>query len=157
MPRRDSDQGSRSADPAHLDRPSADSIARTKHAPYVVLATMPLSIATTRGTIDLCPMADWTHKVRDRLRERKLSYRAIAARLGVDPGAVGNWMIGKRTPTVENLTNLAKELGFTLSELMGDDAATSPIESQVLRTFRDMTPLQQEAALAFLTSITRPR
>jgi transcriptional regulator with XRE-family HTH domain len=100
-------------------------------------------------------MSHWALKVKDRLRERRLSYRAIAAKLGVDPGAVGNWMIGKRTPTVENLTNLAKELGFTLSELMGDDAATSPIEAQVLRTFRDMTPVQQEAALAFLTTITK--
>ena len=100
-------------------------------------------------------MSHWAAKVRDRLTERRMSYRALAARLNVDPGAVGNWMIGKRTPTVENLKNLAKELGFTLSELMGDDAAVSPLESQVLRTLRDMTPVQQEAALAFLSTITK--
>ena len=54
--------------------------------------------------------------MRDRMG---MSQRDLAARLGLSPGAVALWELGRNNPTMENLLALADVLDCTLDELFG--------------------------------------
>ena len=55
-------------------------------------------------------------EMRDRMG---MSQRDLAARLGLSPGAVALWELGRTNPTMENLLALADVLDCTLDELFG--------------------------------------
>lgn len=48
-----------------------------------------------------------------------ISQAELARRLGVSPGAVGNWESGTRLPDAEMLSRIADALGCTVDYLLG--------------------------------------
>lgn len=56
------------------------------------------------------------HIARGKIR---ISQAELARRLGVSPGAVGNWESGTRSPDAEMLSRIADALGCTVDYLLG--------------------------------------
>lgn len=60
------------------------------------------------------------------LREAKgLSQRKVADEIGVTPGTVALWELGKRNLSMRNLIALANLLDCTIDQLLGRDRWTS--------------------------------
>ena len=91
-------------------------------------------------------------KFSDRFRARAarlgLQANEIAERIGVEPGAVSNWMNGTNPPKPKNLRQLADLLGCEMDWLMGLDVA-EPMSPGELRESMDSELLRwQRRALA---------
>jgi transcriptional regulator with XRE-family HTH domain len=53
-------------------------------------------------------------------KEKGMSQKELADALGVTQGTVSAWESGRWDPTVENLRAVAKVLGVTVDELIGE-------------------------------------
>jgi transcriptional regulator with XRE-family HTH domain len=56
-------------------------------------------------------------KLSELRRQAGLSQAQLAAKLGVSPGAVGNWETGIRIPRLPTLRKMAEALGVTVGEI----------------------------------------
>ena len=88
----------------------------------------------------------------------ELSQRELATRLGVTHGLVGLWESHRRVPGRDLLRAIA-EITFTSMEALmrGDDATpgvlvTDPIETAMLRRFRQLTLRQRQNLLELLAA-----
>lgn len=74
----------------------------------------------------------------------------IARLLKVDRSAVSRWMSGERTPTLQNLIDLASLLDVEMTELWtGPEAVpATPEQKAMLERMSHMTLEQQQAMLA---------
>lgn len=55
------------------------------------------------------------------LKDRGVTAKELAAKLGVSGAAISNIVTGKNYPTYELLENMAKELNVKLSTLLGEE------------------------------------
>lgn len=78
----------------------------------------------------------------------------VARELGVDKSAVSRWMSGGRTPTVQNLIDLARLLEIEVTDLWrGPEAIpATPEQRAMMDRMSRMTPEQQQAMLALADS-----
>jgi transcriptional regulator with XRE-family HTH domain len=83
----------------------------------------------------------------------------IARLIGVDRSAVSRWLTGARTPTVQNLVDLAAVLQVEVRELWDGPEAVpaTPEQKAMIERMGAMTPEQQQAFLALAESMFRPR
>ena len=83
---------------------------------------------------------------RDRLRvlreQAPMSQAELAAKLNVHPVCISNWEVGKRRPSVDDLTAIAEALGVHPAQLVSEAAEADLISSVVsfLRSHRTLTP-----------------
>lgn len=65
------------------------------------------------------------------------SRKEMAGKMGVEVSTVGNWEMGRRQMTIENLLRMAEITGFSIEYLLGFDAEpvswTQPISKEALR------------------------
>lgn len=82
----------------------------------------------------------------------------IARSIGVDKSTVSKWIKGERTPTMQNLVDLAELLGVEMKELWdGPEAIPStPEQRLMIERMRNMTPEQQQAFLALAAATLGP-
>ena len=73
----------------------------------------------------------------------------VARALGVDKSAVSRWMSGGRTPTVQNLIDLAKLLEIEVADLWNGPEAIPATREQraVMDRMSRMTPEEQQVFL----------
>lgn len=78
----------------------------------------------------------------------------VARAIGVDRSAVSRWMAGGRTPTMQNLIDLAELLGVEVRDMWeGPNATpTTPEQKAMIERMASMTPEQQQAFLALAAS-----
>lgn len=80
----------------------------------------------------------WGDALRDRLRAlldaEHLSQRAFAARCGVTPSRVTEWLAGAQLPSAESLGQIADGLGVCLNWLLCGDGAAGPVYRGQSRT-----------------------
>lgn len=55
------------------------------------------------------------------LKEKNISQKEIAICCGVSQPTVSEWVSGRKTPSVENLTKLSKILGVSMNQITGID------------------------------------
>lgn len=74
----------------------------------------------------------------------------VAKQLGVSKSAVSRWMNGGRTPTMQNLVDLADLLGLEARDLWEGPTAipATPEQRAMLEKMAQLTPTQQQAFLA---------
>lgn len=88
------------------------------------------------------------------------SYTAsdIARELDVDKSSVSRWISGTRTPTVQNLIDLAALLGVEQSTLWDGPQAyqATPEQRLMLEKMAGMTQEQQQALIAFVAATSKP-
>lgn len=82
----------------------------------------------------------------------------VARSIGVDKSTVSKWIKGERTPTMQNLVDLAELLGVEMKELWdGPEAIPStPEQRLMIERMRNMTPEQQQAFLALAAATLGP-
>jgi len=79
----------------------------------------------------------------------------IARTLGVDKSAISRWMSGERTPTAQNLIELADLLQIEVTALWDSEEILpkTPEQRLMVDLMRKMTALQQEAFLAMAKTL----
>jgi transcriptional regulator with XRE-family HTH domain len=93
---------------------------------------------------------------------KRLTYAAglnsaeVARLLKLDKSAVSRWFTGERTPTLQNLIEMAALLGVEMDDLWrGPEAVPATPEQQaMLQRMSKMTPEQQQALLALAATMT---
>lgn len=78
----------------------------------------------------------------------------VAREVGVDKSSVSRWTKGTRTPSVQNLIDLAALLGVEQSALWDGPQAfpATPEQRLMLEKMAGMSPEQQQALLAFVAA-----
>jgi len=79
----------------------------------------------------------------------------IARTLGVDKSAISRWMSGERTPTAQNLIELADLLQIEVTDLWGSEKTLpkTPEQRLMIDLMRKMTSIQQETFLAMAKTL----
>jgi transcriptional regulator with XRE-family HTH domain len=98
-----------------------------------------------------------TDNLRRAFKASGMAKMDIARALDVDSSVVGRWLTGERTPTVQNLMDLAGILGLEMADLWDGPHATpaTPEQQAMLQKMAGMTPEQQQALLALAATMTR--
>lgn len=66
---------------------------------------------------------EYNLKLRELREKKRLSQRALAAKINVTPGAVAKWELGYTMPTLENVIAMVNLLECTTDQLLGLDEA----------------------------------
>lgn len=88
----------------------------------------------------LCRMKSWQERVKDILRQKKMTHAALAEILGITTGAVGHYLRYQRSPSMETIYAIAdaleikrEELLFGAKEESASDALLPPRSSTKLK------------------------
>jgi transcriptional regulator with XRE-family HTH domain len=89
------------------------------------------------------------------IEDSSYSPAEVARALKVDKSAVSRWMSGGRTPTVQNLIDLAALLGLEARDFWEGEQAipATPEQRSMLDKMGNMTPEQQQAFLALAATL----
>ena len=70
----------------------------------------------------------------------------LARQLGVERGAVSNWIRGKRTPQLGHLQEAARILNMSLAEILGEEVlfAETKAERDAIQLLREMSSQDRE-------------
>ena len=90
------------------------------------------------------------HRLRALRVSRGLSLRAVAARVGITPGALSQIENGRNDPSLATLKKILSTLGSTLAEFFAGDGRSSERSSFVYRS-RDLIDVAKASGLKFLT------
>jgi len=79
----------------------------------------------------------------------------ISRTLGVDKSAISRWMSGERTPTAQNLIELADLLQIEVTDLWDSEKTLPKTTEQrlMIDLMRKMSSIQQEAFLAMAKTL----
>lgn len=104
-------------------------------------------------------MSDLPRKLRDARDRAGVTNRYLAAKIGVNESTLSLWFSGKRTPLVDNLKQLAEELGVEMAELWNGPEAlpTAPPVRALVDIANALSPAQQEALLALARTMQAPK
>ena len=59
--------------------------------------------------------------LKDLMIEKNLSQAKLAQKLNVNQTTVGQWLLGKKKPSFDNIVAIYKQFGITPNELFGVD------------------------------------
>ena len=110
----------------------------------------------TRDPLMLHPqIATLAARIRALIEASDFTQAEIGRALGVDKSTVNKWMTGGRTPTMQNLIELAELLGVDMREIWeGPEAIpTTPEQRLMVEQMARMTPEQQQAFLAMAATM----
>ena len=92
------------------------------------------------------------NKLRQIKEARKLTQNQLAEMGNVSPNAISKWINGSSCPKVETLEPLAKALGLTVGDLIGDFGNNQELSEEDKR-FIALTPQRKALLLKFLDVI----
>jgi len=95
--------------------------------------------------------------IRQHIGASTYSPAEVARALDVDKSAISRWMNGQRTPTVQNLIELAKLLEIEITELWNGEEVlpATPEQRLMIELMSKMTAEQQEAFLAMAKTLIK--
>lgn len=91
------------------------------------------------------------------LEEKDISQKEMAESLNISPSTLGNYIRNLRQPDYETLCKIASYFSVSTDYLLDyhGGAAASPLEDDLIRVFRNLTPEQQKIYIqqgkAFIT------
>lgn len=96
-------------------------------------------------------MIDLQRNLVDLRREKELTQKEVAEKIGVSAAAVGFWETGTNEPKATYLIKLAKFFGVTVDELIGYDNPTPDEQAAGASATRrvNITPIEDELLFAF--------
>ena len=103
-------------------------------------------MGASRHEADMTRRTHMAAIIRRKRLEAGLEQNELAARLGVSPGAVGNWERCLTRPDLDSIPLLCRELRMSVAELLDVPAEMSlnGVERTALERFRKLNPLQQQ-------------
>lgn len=101
-------------------------------------------------------MDSWRARARAAMKARGLTYKKLAAKVGVSTGSIGHYMTGETTPSVAVLLRMSEALDIPLSELMDDNglAARDNNERELLRIWRACSKKRQRLLMRVIRSVS---
>lgn len=92
-------------------------------------------------------MTDLQSNLIDLRREKNLTQKDVAEKIGVSASAIGFWETGINEPKATYLMKLANFFGVTVDELLGRDELTQAERAAGLSETRKMnvTPIEEDA------------
>jgi transcriptional regulator with XRE-family HTH domain len=110
-------------------------------------------------TANVTSSPEWSGRIRELLRDLKLTQAGLAERLGVSPATVSRWMQGRHEPTAETyvaLGNLAKRPeGVYFWERAGIDASGLP-DASFRRAISSLRVTMDDFHLIAGSQVSRP-
>ncbi len=96
-------------------------------------------------------MIDLQRNLVDLRREKNLTQREVAEKIGVSAAAVGFWETGTNEPKATYLIKLAKFFGVTVDELVGFNSPTIEEQAAGASPTRrvNITPIEDDLLYAF--------
>lgn len=91
----------------------------------------------------------WYERLAAGLAKRDISLAEAGRRLGISGQAVGLKLRGERGVSVDELKELARMAGLTVSEVVGDDAVVIDLEDEkdLVELYRLLAPEQRKMLL----------
>ncbi len=88
----------------------------------------------------------FNEKLRLLIEEKNITQKKVAEDLHIAPSTMGGYVRGVSEPDFETLKTIAAYFGVTIDFLLDTEncGGESSAEDGLLKTFREMTPLQQE-------------
>jgi|TARA_R110000764_G_scaffold228361_1_gene318862 transcriptional regulator with XRE-family HTH domain len=113
-------------------------------------------------------MSTWIDRAKKEMKRKNLTQQDIAPSMGKSTrGAIGHYFTGRSKPTLEQLENLAKFLGVSLSWLVADSKDIAVVDDDTLELClqlveeaqdlakEDLTPAQMAKMTAYLYRVSK--
>ena len=113
-------------------------------------------------------MSTWIDRAKKEMKRKNLTQQDIAPSMGKSTrGAIGHYFTGRSKPTLEQLENLAKFLGVSLSWLVADSKDIAVVDDDTLELClqlveeaqdlakEDLTPAQMAKMTAYLYRVAK--
>ena len=113
-------------------------------------------------------MSTWIDRAKKEMKRKNLTQQDIAPSMGKSTrGAIGHYFTGRSKPTLEQLENLAKFLGVSLSWLVADSKDSAVVDDDTLElclelveeaqavAHEDLTPAQMAKMTAYLYRVSK--
>ena len=98
-------------------------------------------------------------KIAELLKERNMTQRELASRVGATEAAVSKYVKGEREPRAEVLANIATVLHTTSEQLLGlDDGISTPfgtVKAMCARAAADMTQDEKNELILTILNSTK--
>jgi predicted transcriptional regulator len=97
----------------------------------------------------------WYERLASALADKGVSAAEAGRRLGISGQAVGQKLSGKRGVSVEELKELARMAGLTVSEVVGDDAVVIDLqdEKDLIELYRLLNAEQRKMLLGLAAQL----
>ncbi len=94
------------------------------------------------------------HRLKEKMKENNLSARQLSLRTGITEAAISKYLSGSRTPHLEAIGVLAKELNTTSDYLLGIEKHDGPYEeiAQKIRENKEKLSSEEKMSLILLIS-----
>jgi len=97
-------------------------------------------------------MSTWIDRAKKEMKRKNLTQQDIAPSMGKSTrGAIGHYFTGRSKPTLEQLENLAKFLGVSLSWLVADSKDIAVVDDDTLELCLELVEEAQDLAKEDLT------
>ena len=113
-------------------------------------------------------MSTWIDRAKKEMKSKNLTQQDIAPSMGKSTrGAIGHYFTGRSKPTLEQLENLAKFLGVSLSWLVAESNDIAVVDDDTLELClqlveeaqavakEDLTPAQMAKMTAYLYRVSK--
>ena len=113
-------------------------------------------------------MSTWVDRAKKEMKRKNLTQQDIAPSMGKSTrGAIGHYFTGRSKPTLEQLENLAKFLGVSLSWLVAESNDIAVVDDDTLELClqlveeaqavakEDLTPAQMAKMTAYLYRVSK--
>lgn len=113
-------------------------------------------------------MSTWIDRAKKEMKRKNLTQQDIAPSMGkTTRGAIGHYFTGRSKPTLEQLENLAKFLGVSLSWLVAESNDIAVVDDDTLELClqlveeaqavakEDLTPAQMAKMTAYLYRVSK--
>ena len=100
-------------------------------------------------------MREWQVRVKSLFKSAGITYPEIGAAMGITAGAVGHYLNGRREPSVKQLKQMARLLGMTIGEMIGDEAyfLDDPLDKEIVDATKSLNDDQKRAILELIKQI----
>lgn len=81
---------------------------------------------------------DVGQRIKEARKRAGLTQKGLATQIGVATGTIQQYELGKRQPRLEQLSKIARALGTTLYELVGDEYFSSHTREELVQMWKEV-------------------
>jgi len=97
---------------------------------------------------------NFQEKLVELMKERNITQKELAKKIGIDETAMSRYANGSRTPRIDILANLARELDVTIEYLVGqgeEDYEYKKVKNLICRNVHEMSDSQRLELMEILS------
>ena len=102
--------------------------------------------------IEIAIMSQFTKRLRLKMTQKGLTQVELAKLANVSQNSISKWLNGESVPSIDKAQSLAKALGLSVGDLIGD-FGTNEILTEQDKRFISLSPLRKSLLLKFLDAL----